>query len=100
MATYRIAGNLKRYISIQPLNKNWLSLSRLEREVFGDVDSNISINFWSDIYNQLRNPGCTYQYLANTYALFMAMSDQEIDEIRDSYFNNEEERIQLNRSAV
>ena len=100
MATYRIAGNLKRYISIIDPSRDWISISRLEQEVFGSVDSDASSGFWHNVYGQLKKPGDIYQYMANLYALFMALSDQEIDEIRDSYFTSEEERIQLNRSAV
>lgn len=96
---YSIAGELLNYVS-RVEETDWISLSRLESEVFGGIESTESLAFWTDVHNQLKHTHNIYNYSALIYALFIAMTDEEIHEIRNSYFKNEVDRININRSAV
>jgi hypothetical protein len=99
---YSIAGELLNYAIYQSNQGKLLSASRLERTIFGNVDSINSLSFW--LHTQLPLKSCTARqyndYMKLLYAFFIAMTDEEIYEISDSYFDEATGSINVNRSAM
>jgi hypothetical protein len=104
--TYSIAGELLNYAKKKyETDEKHLSLTRLEQEIFGGVTTDQSLRFWREAQQiTIDEPylqGEQYtDYLALLYSLFIAMTNEEIYAIRDSYFKDEAERVELNRSAM
>lgn len=98
-----ISQNLLRHLELRELQEAPPSITRLESEVFGGVSSNESFQFWTDAMQATYETADSteeWNYRTLLFCLFIAMTDKEIADIRDSYFDSSEHRRMMNRNAV